>query len=59
MLTSMTYRDASPRPLPCAMYLVHNMMRLLQAAGLAPAITPSTRETQGNLHVGADQGVIR
>ncbi len=52
-------REASPHPLPRAVHLDHEMMRLFQSAGLAEAIAPTMRETQGHLHLGADHGVIR
>lgn len=52
-------RDANPHPLPRAVHLDHEMMRLFQDAGLAEVIAPTMRETQGHLHVGADHGVIR
>ncbi len=52
-------RELSPHPLPRAVHLDHEMMRLFQAAGLAEAIAPGMRETQGHLHIGADHGVIR
>jgi 3-(3-hydroxy-phenyl)propionate hydroxylase len=52
-------RDATAHPLPRAVHLDHEMMRLFQSAGLADAIAPGMRETQGHLHVGADGGVIR
>lgn len=52
-------REAVPHPLPRAVHLDHEMMRLFQSAGLADAIAPTMRETQGHLHVGADHGVIR
>ncbi len=52
-------REHSPHPLPRAVHLDHEMMRLFQSAGLAGAIAPTMRETQGHLHLGADHGVIR
>jgi 3-(3-hydroxy-phenyl)propionate hydroxylase len=52
-------REAVPHPLPRAVHLDHEMMRLFQDAGLAHAILPGLRETEGHLHVGADRGVIR
>ena len=52
-------RETSPHPLPRAVHLDHEMMRLFQSAGLAEAIAPTMRETQGHLHLGADHGVIR
>ncbi len=52
-------RETSPYPLPRAVHLDHEMMRLFQSAGLAEAIAPTMRETQGHLHIGADHGVIR
>lgn len=53
--------DRAPdlHPLPRAVHLDHEMMRLFQAAGLVNIIAPGMRETQGHLHVGADHGVIR
>jgi 3-(3-hydroxy-phenyl)propionate hydroxylase len=52
-------REAAPHPLPRAVHLDHEMMRLFQSAGLIDAIRPGMRETEGHLHVGADRGVIR
>ncbi|WP_398287417.1 bifunctional 3-(3-hydroxy-phenyl)propionate/3-hydroxycinnamic acid hydroxylase [Sphingomonas nostoxanthinifaciens] len=52
-------READPHPLPRAVHLDHEMMRLFQTVGLVDAIEPGMRETEGHLHVGADHGVIR
>lgn len=52
-------RELSPHPLPRAVHLDHEMMRLFQSVGLADAIAPTMRATQGHLHLGADHGVIR
>ena len=52
-------RDATAHPLPRAVHLDHEMMRLFQAVGLADIIATGMHETQGHLHVGADGGVIR
>ncbi|MFL5521138.1 MAG: bifunctional 3-(3-hydroxy-phenyl)propionate/3-hydroxycinnamic acid hydroxylase [Gemmatimonadales bacterium] len=52
-------RETGPHPLPRAVHLDHEMMRLFQSAGIADRIAPLLRETQGHLHVGADHGVIR
>jgi 3-(3-hydroxy-phenyl)propionate hydroxylase len=48
-----------PHPLPRAVHLDHEMMRLFQAAGVIDRVAPHMRETEGHLHVGADSGVIR
>ncbi|GJG88064.1 3-(3-hydroxyphenyl)propionate hydroxylase [Gemmatimonadetes bacterium T265] len=52
-------REAEPHPLPRAVHLDHEMMRLFQGAGLVERLVPVMRETEGHLHVGADRGVIR
>ncbi len=52
-------REETPHPLPRAVHLDHEMMRLFQSAGLAQTIAPTMRETEGHLHIGADHGVIR
>lgn len=46
-------------PLPRAVHLDHEMMRLFQSAGLIHQLLPGMRETDGHLHVGSDGGVIR
>jgi 3-(3-hydroxy-phenyl)propionate hydroxylase len=50
---------AHPYPLPRAVHLDHEMMRLFQSAGVIDRVAPDMRDTQGHLHVGADHGVIR
>lgn len=52
-------RERDPHPLPRAVHLDHEMMRLFQTAGVIDALKPLMRETEGHLHVGADRGVIR
>lgn len=52
-------QEAEPHPLPRAVHLDHEAMRLLQAAGVIDRVAPAMRETEGHLHIGADQGVIR
>jgi len=52
-------REAAPHPLPRAVHIDHEMMRLFQGAGLIDRLLPLMRETEGHLHVGADGGVIR
>ena len=46
-------------PLPRAVHLDHEMMRLFQTAGVIDRIEPDVVATDGHLHVGADGGVIR
>ena len=46
-------------PLPRAVHLDHEMMRLFQTAGVIDRLLPDMRDTDGHLHVGADMGVIR
>ena len=46
-------------PLPRAVHLDHEMMRLFQTAGVIDRVLPDMRETDGHLHIGADMGVIR
>lgn len=52
-------READPFPLPRAVHLDHEMMRLFQAAGVIDRVAGKMRETEGHLHIGADHGVIR
>lgn len=46
-------------PLPRAVHLDHEMMRLFQTAGVIDRVAPDMVATDGHLHVGADHGVIR
>ena len=52
-------KEAAPHPLPRAVHIDHEMMRLFQSAGVIDRVLPDMRETDGHLHVGADHGVIR
>jgi 3-(3-hydroxy-phenyl)propionate hydroxylase len=52
-------RETELHPLPRAVHLDHEMLRLFQSAGVIDRVLPDMRETDGHLHVGADGGVIR
>ncbi len=52
-------QEANPYPLPRAVHLDHEMMRLFQSAGVINRVAGDMRDTEGHLHVGADHGVIR
>lgn len=52
-------RDGHLHPLPRAVHLDHEMMRLFQSAGVIDRVEPDMVATDGHLHVGADHGVIR
>ena len=52
-------REAEPYPLPRAVHIDHEMMRIFQSVGLADAVRPLMREAHGHIHIGADGGVIR
>lgn len=52
-------QEAHPYPLPRAVHLDHEMMRLFQSAGVIDRVAGDMRDTEGHLHVGADHGVIR
>ncbi|MFZ2996717.1 bifunctional 3-(3-hydroxy-phenyl)propionate/3-hydroxycinnamic acid hydroxylase [Sphingobium sp.] len=52
-------KEANPYPLPRAVHLDHEMMRLFQSAGVIDAVASDMRDTEGHLHVGADHGVIK
>lgn len=57
--TLIVEKEAHPYPLPRAVHLDHEMMRLFQSAGVIDRVAPHMRDTEGHLHVGADHGVIR
>ena len=46
-------------PLPRAVHLDHEMMRLFQSAGMIDRVLPDMIAADGHLHIGADHGVIR
>ncbi|MBV2150469.1 bifunctional 3-(3-hydroxy-phenyl)propionate/3-hydroxycinnamic acid hydroxylase [Sphingobium sp. AS12] len=52
-------QEANPYPLPRAVHLDHEMMRLFQSAGVIDAVAGDMRDTEGHLHIGADHGVIK
>lgn len=57
--TLVVEREPDPFPLPRAVHLDHEMMRLFQSAGVIDRVAGDMRDTDGHLHVGADHGVIR
>jgi 3-(3-hydroxy-phenyl)propionate hydroxylase len=52
-------RESEPYPLPRAVHIDHEMMRIFQSVRLADAVLPLMREAQGHIHIGTDGGVIR
>ena len=52
-------RELEHYPLPRAVHLDHEMMRLFQSAGVIGRVEGDMIATDGHLHVGADHGVIR
>ncbi|WP_317928462.1 bifunctional 3-(3-hydroxy-phenyl)propionate/3-hydroxycinnamic acid hydroxylase [Halioxenophilus sp. WMMB6] len=57
--TLVVEKEATPYPLPRAVHLDHEMMRLFQSADLIDQLRDDMRDTEGHLHIGADNGVIR
>ena len=57
--TLVVERAAEPHPLPRAVHIDHEIMRVLQNIGLTDVLGDRVRDTQGHLHIGADRGVIR
>jgi 3-(3-hydroxy-phenyl)propionate hydroxylase len=52
-------RELEHYPLPRAVHLDHEMMRLFQSAAVIDRVEGDMIATDGHLHVGADHGVIR
>jgi 3-(3-hydroxy-phenyl)propionate hydroxylase len=52
-------RQDEPYPMPRAVHIDHEMMRIFQSLGLVETMLPLMREGEGHIHIGADGGVIR
>lgn len=52
-------REPMPYPLPRAVHIDHEMMRLFQTAGIVDAVRCDVSESDGHVHLGADGDVIR
>ena len=52
-------RDTAPYALPRAVHVDHEMLRLLENAGLRAPLEDKLLAGDGHLHIGADHGVIR
>ncbi|HZV10073.1 MAG TPA: FAD-dependent monooxygenase, partial [Novosphingobium sp.] len=52
-------KELSHYPLPRAVHLDHEMMRLFQSAGVIDAVLPDMVDTDGHLHIGSAHQVIR
>jgi 3-(3-hydroxy-phenyl)propionate hydroxylase len=52
-------KEVGLHPLPRAVHLDHEMMRLFQSAGVIDAVLPDMIDTDGHLHIGAGGQAIR
>jgi 3-(3-hydroxy-phenyl)propionate hydroxylase len=52
-------KELAHYPLPRAVHLDHEMMRLFQSAGVIDRVAPDMADTDGHLHVGAAAQAIR
>lgn len=52
-------REGDPYPLPRAVHLDHEMIRLFADADLLDLVAPLMLAADGHIHIGADNGVIR
>lgn len=52
-------REATPYPLPRAVHLDHEMMRIFQSIGMDQILRKDMCDADGHLHIGADHGVIK
>jgi len=52
-------QETTHYPLPRAVHLDHEMMRLFQSAGVIDAVLPKMVDTDGHLHLGAAHQAIR
>jgi 3-(3-hydroxy-phenyl)propionate hydroxylase len=57
--TLIVERERDINPMPRAVHIDHEIMRLFQDVGLSAQMLPLFREAQGHIHIGADGGVIR
>jgi 3-(3-hydroxy-phenyl)propionate hydroxylase len=57
--TLVVEREIASYPLPRAVHLDHEMMRLFADVGLLDAVVPLMFATDGHIHIGADGGMIR
>ena len=59
LATIVVERGGAPYPVPRAVHIDHEMMRLFQSAGLVDRLEQDMRDTDGHLHIGSDHRVIR